>query len=131
MLSPAWCCILALSTALSGVPLPQLGPFNTHSENFTVGGLTAGGRQDAMIYWPLDAAEAGAAPARTDAAMFSRPETTCAAATGAWIADERRIAVRTGATAFVACLSQTKPTGVVVAAGEVGGTFAGGATGIV
>jgi hypothetical protein len=48
-----------------GSPIPQLGPFKTQSAQFTVGGLIAGGSQDACIYWPLDTVEAGAgAPAR-------------------------------------------------------------------
>ena len=60
------CCAILALTALSPVlcsPLPQLGPFKTQSEQFTVGGLIAGGSQDAIIYWPLDATEATAASA--------------------------------------------------------------------
>jgi len=60
------CCTLLLllgaASAFSGAPIPQQGPFKTQSAQFTVGGLVAGGSQDAYIYWPLDAAEAGTAP---------------------------------------------------------------------
>jgi hypothetical protein len=51
----------AVSAFSGGAPIPQQGPFKTQSAQFTVGGLVAGGSQDAYIYWPLDAATAGAA----------------------------------------------------------------------
>lgn len=54
---------LAALAAVSGSPLPQAGPFRTRNEQFTVDGLIAGGSQDAVIYWPLDATEAAAAAA--------------------------------------------------------------------
>ena len=57
--------VLSAVSVVAGAPIPQQGPFETQSAQFTVGGLVAGGSQDAYIYWPLDAAEAGsAAPAR-------------------------------------------------------------------
>ena len=63
-------CIVLVVFAASVSPvaiaqLPQQGPFNTQSARFTVGGLVAGGSQEAYVYWPVDPAEAGAAaPAR-------------------------------------------------------------------
>jgi pimeloyl-ACP methyl ester carboxylesterase len=63
---------LLLLGAVSGAPIPQLGPFKTQSAQFTVGGLIAGGSQDAVIYWPLDAAaNAGVvAPAARNVVAF-------------------------------------------------------------
>jgi len=55
------CCtllVLGAASAVSGAPIPQQGPYKTQSAQFTVGGLVAGGSQDAFIYWPLDASGA-------------------------------------------------------------------------
>ena len=62
--------ILGAVSAFSGAPLPQQGPFKTSSDQFTVGGLVAGGSQDAYIYWPLDAVAGAAANAPRNVVAF-------------------------------------------------------------
>ena len=62
--------MLVAASAVSGAPIPQQGPFQTKSELFTVGGLVGGGGQQAYIYWPVDAAEAGAAEASRNVVAF-------------------------------------------------------------
>ena len=74
----ACCALLAVGavSAVASAPIPQLGPFKTQSAQFTVGGLVAGGSQDAYIYWPLEhATEAGAAAPARNVVAFGHGKT--------------------------------------------------------